>query len=269
MRFGSFSSEVKHYLSVYKKFISTSTAVAMSFRTSFVLMVMMDLMFFGSAYFTVDFIFDHVDMVMGWNRNQFMLFLSYVLLVDGFHMIILSQNFWRFSDDLKSGQLDYTILRPLSSIFSVFFRNIRPSSIPTLIPAIAVFSYYANLNGFNLLQWALIPLLLTLSLALLAVVEFVISCAMFWLVEGVGINFFRMQMQQLSRWPDLIYGAATKRVFSTLVPILLVGSAPIHFLLDMSKWHYLLIMVVATCVFWFILLKLWERGLQVYDSASS
>ncbi len=265
----SFGSEVKHYLSVYKKFVSTSTAVAMSFRTSFVLMVIMDLLFFASAYFTVDFIFDHVDMVMGWKREQFMLFLSYMLLMDGLHMIIFSQNFWRFSDDLKSGQLDYTILRPLSSIFSVFFRHVRPSSIPTLIPAIVVFCYYANLNGFYLLQWILIIPLLFLSLGLIALVEFVISCAMFWLVEGVGINFFRMQMQQLARWPDIIYGTATKRFFTFLLPILLVGSAPIHFILDYSKWHYIVIMIVAAVVFKIILVWLWERGLQVYDSASS
>ncbi|WP_419173043.1 ABC transporter permease [Halobacteriovorax sp.] len=265
----SFKNECKHYLSVYSKFVSTSTSVAMSFRTSFVLMIFMDLFFFASAYFTLDFIFDHVDQVKGWNRNEFMLFLTYMLLMDCFHMIIFSQNFWRFSDDLKSGQLDYTILRPLNSIFSVFFRYVRPSSLPTLIPAISIFCYYANANGFTLIQWLLVPPLLILSLTLLAVIEFVISCAMFWLVEGVGINFFRMQMQQLSRWPDLIYGTMTKRVFSFFIPILLIGSAPVRFLLDMSKWHYLLFMVGATITFWFVLKILWEKGLQVYDSASS
>lgn len=265
----SFKSEVKHYLSVYSKFVSTSTAVAMSFRTSFVLMVIMDLMFFGSAYFTVDFIFDHVDKVMGWNRNQFMLFLSYMLLLDGIHMIILSQNFWRFSDDIKSGQLDYTILRPLNSIFSVFFRYVRPSSVPTLIPAILVFGYYAYINHFTTIDWILTPFLLVISLTLLALVEFIISCAMFWLVEGVGINFLRMQVQQVSRWPDIIYGPLTKRAFTFILPVLVVGSAPIHFLVDKSKWYLIAGMIVTIIILYFILQKLWEKGLQIYDSASS
>lgn len=262
-------SETKHYLSVYRKFISTSVSEATSFRTSFILMIFMDIFFFLSAILTVDFIYDHVATIGSWKRPQLMFFISFMLTVDHLHMLLLSHNFWRFSDDLKSGNLDFTLLRPLSSIFIVFFRYFKPSSIPNSFISTGTLIYFGMQNGFGPTQWILLPFLVILAFILLALLEFIISCAMFWLVEGLGINFLRMQMQQLSRWPDFIYGYFTKKLLTFGVPVLLIGSGPVHFLLDISNWPYLLGMIVACIGCFYFLIFLWNRGLNHYDSASS
>ncbi len=262
-------SETKHYLSVYKKFISTSVSEATSFRTSFILMIFMDIFFFLSAILTVDFIYDHVATIGSWKRPQLMFFISFMLTVDHLHMLLLSHNFWRFSDDLKSGNLDFTLLRPLSSIFIVFFRYFKPSSIPNSFISTGTLIYFGMQNGFGPTQWILLPFLVILAFILLALLEFIISCAMFWLVEGLGINFLRMQMQQLSRWPDFIYGYFTKKLLTFGVPVLLIGSGPVHFLLDINNWPYLLGMIIACIGCFYFLIFLWNRGLNHYDSASS
>lgn len=258
-----------HYWTVYKKFVSTSISVETSFRTSFILLVIMDAFFFFSSVGSVSFIYDHVATIGPWEKNELLFFLTFMLMIDNLHMMIFSQSFWEFSFNLKSGALDYVILKPMNTIFSVFFRHFRASSLFNTPLFLGFLIYYGNQIGLSPMDWVLIPLFIILGLTLLVILEFILSTSMFWLTDGIGINFLRMQLQQLGRWPNFIYQGFVRKVLTSFVPILLVGSAPVHFLIDKSSWGLLVAMVIAIFVLTIVLLSVWKVGLRRYDSASS
>ena len=85
---------MKNYLSVYKKFFETSLAEASSFRTSFFLIMVMDLTFYFVTLTSVSFIYDHVTTIGPWDKNQLLFFISFMLTMDHIHMVIVSENFW-------------------------------------------------------------------------------------------------------------------------------------------------------------------------------
>ncbi|MGK0367893.1 MAG: ABC-2 type transport system permease protein, partial [Thermoproteota archaeon] len=105
--------------------------------------------------------------------------------------------------------------------------------------------------------------------SLLLVIEFIISSSMFYFIEGIGINFFRMQMQNISRWPDFIFGPLTKRMFTLFIPVLIIGSHPVKFLLDNSQWMKLVELCLAILVTSGVLAIIWPIALKKYESASS
>lgn len=260
---------LKYYFRIYLKFCSTSIAMHTSFRVSFVLLILMDIAFLATTLSSIDFIYDHVTHIGPWNKNQLLFFMSYMLLLDNLHMIFFSESFWEFSHTLKTGNFDFTILKPAGSIFSTFFRFFRPSS--ALINPLFVFFVikYGNEIGLHFIQWLLIPLFLILSLALLVSLEFLLSTLNFWLTEGIGINFLRMQFQQLARWPDFIYQNISRKVLITVIPVLLIGSAPVRVLIDLNHWHWILFMGIAIFLAILILNKFWKFALKNYSSASS
>jgi len=260
---------IKHYVSVYICFFSTSLTQALSFRVSFTLLILMDLLFYFVSLAAIDFIYDHVSHIGEWDRHHLLFFISYMLTVDTIHMGVLSSNFWALSDKIKTGELDFDLLKPTHSIFTVFFRYLRPSSFVTLVVCIGTLIYYGQKIHLTALQWSLLPILIILSLSLLAIIEFIMSTSMFWLTEGVGINFLRMQMQQLSRWPDFIYSSISRKFLSVVIPILLVGSAPVNFLYNYKSWLQILSMLLAITVGSLILKWIWGLGLKSYNSASS
>ena len=261
--------KLKHYLSVYGKFVSTSIQVETSFRTSFILLIFMDLFFFFSSMAAVNFIYDHVATIGPWDRNHLLFFLCFMLAIDNLHMMIFSQSFWELSFNIKTGQLDYTILKPMSTIFSVFFRHFRASSLFNTPTMTFFLIYYGNKIGLGWIDWVLLPFFLVLGLTLLVLIEFILSTSMFWVTEGIGINFLRMQMQALSRWPHFIYANMTRKVLTTMIPILLIGSAPVSFIYDKSQWYWIAGMLAAITVLSLILNTIWQKGLRNYDSASS
>lgn len=260
---------MRHYLNVYKNFISTSTTLTMSFRTNFILVTVMDFLFYVSLFSTASFIFLHVKQIGGWSKEQLLFFISFILTVNNLSMTFISMNFWSLPEDIKSGQLDFILLRPIHSIFIVFFRQFRPSTlINTPIPW-ALMIYYGNKLQFDLINWLVLPFLVILSFILNTICEFIIATLIFWTKEGDGINFLRMQFGQMSRWPEYIYSDLPRKFFLTVIPFLLIASAPTYFLFDKSNFHLLALMGTMIFILSVILLKLWSIALLKYESASS
>ena len=260
---------LKHYARVYGKFVSVSSAVNMSFRTNFILLVLVDMTMYGGITFGVSSIFNHISTVGPWNRDQLLFFLFYMLTVNALHMTVISTAFWQFSEEIKTGQLDYVLIKPLNSIFVTFFRWFRPSGVLGLCVTATVLIILGLRIDLSLSSWLLLPPLILLSFFMLVTIEFIMSISMFWLVEGMGINFLRMELQRLARWPEFIYHPLSRRFLMVVLPILLIGSAPVHFLYERSSYQLLLGMLLAQVAFLWILSKLWRLGIRHYDSASS
>lgn len=259
----------KHYLSVYYKFIETSFTEASSFRLSFFLIIIMDLFFYFSTLATVSFIFDHVSTIGPWDESRLLFFISFMLAIDHLHMTVVSEGFWMLSQHIRTGSMDYILLKPLHSIFTVFFRHFRPATILNGFVAWGFLIYYGIGLDLAWHSWILLPIMVVLGFMLLIVLEFIITASTFWMVEGLGINFLRMQLQQLSRWPDFIYASMSRKVLTVGIPLLLIGSAPVRFLFDFREYHLLLGLIFAIIIFWIILLYIWKIALRRYDSASS
>lgn len=265
----SIRATLNHYTSIYKEFLNCCFSEAMSFRVHFILLIFMDLFFYASAILTVDYLYMHVEKIGIWNREEFLFFISFMLALDHLHMTFISESFWRLSFDIRTGALDFILFKPVNTIFNIFFRHIRPASMCNLVVTWGLVIYYGRICGLSFLDWVLLPFLMLLGLTLLVSMEILISTSMFWLVESFGINFLRMQLQQLSRWPDFVYQVFSRRILTFFIPILLVGNAPVRFLFDYQDFWPLLFLFIALVVIWKITAKLWDLGLRAYESASS
>jgi ABC-2 type transport system permease protein len=260
---------LRQYLAVYGKFLSTCFAAASTYRLHFVLLIVMDQLFYFSLLGSVDFIFDQVPVIGPWSRDHFMFFIAFMLAVDHLHMTFVSESFWEFSYDLRTGRLDFILLRPLNTLFTIFARLIRPATMVNVVTPWAFLIHFGLALDLQASAWFFLLPLVVLALLLLTSIEILLSMLMFWTVESFGINFLRMQLQTVSRWPDFIYPTWSKRIFTLVIPILLVGSAPVRFLFDPTQWIGVMAMLVALGVTWILIAFVWRLGLRSYESASS
>ena len=261
---------MKHYLKIYLEFFKTSMAEASSYRLNFILLFLVDIAFYIINFAPIDFVFSHIDHIGAWNRDQFMFFISFAMVVDHLHMTLISGNFWMLANDLKLGNLDFTLLKPVHSIFPVFFRYVRVSSLASAPVVWFLLIYFAWKAQLEPLSWALLPLMILVSFLLMALIEILIATLMFWTTEGIGINFLRMQLQRLGQYPDFAYQTLTRRFFLFVLPVLLASSGPIHFLLSPQEhWPKLIHLALAIGIAALLLRKVWRIALNRYESASS
>lgn len=229
----------------------------------------MDLTFYFTTIYSVDYIYNHISMIGDWQREQLLFFITFMLAIDNLHMGILSESFWMLSHHIKSGDLDYILLKPTNTVFNIFFRYFRPSSLFYAPVSWGYLIYYAYINNISTLSWILLPILIVLSFTLLAIMEFIISSLMFYMIEGIGINFIRMQFQNISRWPDFIFSRYPRKIFTIIIPALVIGSFPLKFLLNNNQWIYIFYLFIANIIALLILKIIWPLALKKYESASS
>lgn len=262
-------NRIKHYLSVYQGFVVTRFIESLNFRLHFVLLILMDLLFYISALASIHIIYNHVETIGVWNREQLLFFVSFMLGINQLTMTFVSDSYWRFPELIRSGDLDFILLKPIGAVFSVFFRYLRPGSLINMIFTWSVIIYYGLQLHLSIISWMILPFLLILGFLLQNAIEMVICCSMFWMLEGSGVNFVRMELQQLARWPDFIYHKTVSKILMTILPILLIGSAPVRFLFDSEDWLPFFGLVLGILVFWSLLSFCWRLGLASYESASS
>lgn len=260
---------IVHFLRVYKEYLSISLSAASSFRTHFILLILVDVAFYLTTIGSVVFIFDHLDFIGPWNKSQFMFFLSFMLLVDNIHMSLISQNYWEFPNYIKNGTLDLELIKPFPTIFIVFFKYIRIATLFISPIPIALLAYYGMQANLDLASWLILPVFIIFSIVFVVSLEMLLMLPAFWIIEGIGLNFLRMQLQSIARWPDFIFLYFTKKIFTIFIPILLVGSAPVHLLLNIKKWHLMAWMITALLIIWALTYFVWREGLKRYESASS
>jgi ABC-2 type transport system permease protein len=260
---------IHYYARLYRGYISVCAAQALSFRLHFLLLIIVDLFFYASSFGTVSFIFGHVDAIGPWNRHEFLFFVAFILAVDQLHMSLFTMAFWEFSADLRLGRLDFWLVKPANIIFIVFFRHIRFATL-LLVPLVWSVLIYLGLQlHLSITDWIILPGLVLTALTLLVTIEICLSAAMFWTIESVGINFLRMQIQSVGRWPDFVYQYLFRKIFTVFVPILLVASTPVHVLLDSKPMYSLLVLAGVIVALWGVIGLLWRAGLHQYESASS
>ncbi len=262
-------AKIKYYLLLYREFVKTCFVEAMSFRLHFVLLIVMDIFFYASVFATVDIIYNHVQTIGTWNRDQLMFFMSFVMAVDHLQMSFLANNFWELSLSIRQGNLDFILVKPASSLFSVFFRRISAGSTTIFAVPWGCMIFFGMQLHFSWHIWAILPFLVLLAFMLTGLIDIIISCSMFWMLEGTGINFLRMQLQQVSRWPDFIYANLIRKILTFVIPVLLIFNAPNRFLFNAGDWLPLVGMIAAIALGWGILLFLWRICLNAYESASS
>ena len=255
------------YLKIYKEFFKTSLSEDLSFRVNFVLQSLMNISFIGVYFFTSVFIFNHVEHIGIWNKEQFLFFLCFALFIDQLHYLVFAFNFWIFSDEVRLGSFDFTLLKPYPSLFITFFKRLATPGILTVLTAFCMLVYFGTKAGLNIWMWLSLPFCVTLSLFLLLSIEVLISIFNFFTIEGIGINQARLQVQQLCRWPDFIYQNPARL---WLIPFLAITSIPVRYLLDLSYWAWLGLLFIAVCLLWSaIVFFIWPKALSFYESASS
>lgn len=260
---------IRQYWEVYKSFLATCFAEAAQFRLNFILIILVDVVFYLTALGTVDIMYDHVARIGAWGRYDFLFFVAFMMTVDHLHMTFISEGFWGFGEDVKTGKLDFLLLKPLGIVFSVFFRYIRPSTLSIIWVPWGILIYYGIKVGLTPVAWVLLPLWVLAATALLVSIEILISLATFWVVDAMGVTMLRVQLQQVSRWPDFVYRYGARKFFTFVLPILLVGSLPVQFLLAPHRWELAIAMGAALTILIALIRWVLSRGLRRYESASS
>ncbi len=265
---------LKKYIILYASFFKASLVADLEFRFNFVILIIGELIWYGTQLILYEVLYLHTSSLAGWNLSEMRVFIFLALFVDSIYMILWDPNFIKFAEDLRRGNIDMLLTKPVNEIFMLTSQKLSISHLPCFfITGSGLIWALSQIPDFT--WWRILWLLIMVPAGLS-----VIFCGRFML-NATSILFERADFLQyvwhsvfkLGLRPDGIYGTVgqgvLRYVLIFILPFAMVASIPARFLIEPLNTVYLAWGIIMPCLLIFITKKYWAFCVKHYSSASS
>jgi len=266
-------SDFTRHLSIYNALWKNSVSRELSFKSNFLLWIVVELLWFGLQLCFIGVLYLHVNTIGTWTQWQYVLLVGASSFIQQIFQAFFLVNMTNLSELVRTGKMDFLMMLPVNTRFIVSLRQVDLGAFVNAAFAVCVMVYAAmkmhlhptaaHLFGFAGL--CLAGILIHYSLM------FLLSAVSFWTVRAQGIVWGYYNMFQIARMPDEAFKwGAFKVAFTFVIPVLLVSNVPVRVLVDKLSSPYQIIILLTMSVVCFILSELfWRVSLRRYTSASS
>jgi ABC-2 type transport system permease protein len=247
----------------------------LQFRIDGIFRIIMDLCFYGVTFLFFELVFLHTSTFGGLVPWQMRIFVASYLLVDSLRMALFVDNF----DDLRhlvaKGGFDYYLIRPVSSLFLVSFKDVNPASLFNVFVAgsLLLTTLVIAPEKYSFFSYLLFAILLLNGLLVFYLLHLFTSIIVFWTGSPDGLEPLFYIGKRFAERPHSIYSPLIRGVLLTVIPYGLIASVPTEAILSVKTIHqatqFLLTSLSVTVVGCFICRWLWCLALKNYSSASS
>ena len=147
---------VVRYLYLWFSIFRYSMSRDMEYKTNFIGSLFVDTIYYLVWYYFFEIIYSKTDMLGNFSREDILVFLIATFFVDTFFMMLFDGAAY-LREHIRTGSLDFILLRPVNSQFLISFRYIRSYTLVSLLILsiilyqILVVFHPNSLNIFNIL----------------------------------------------------------------------------------------------------------------------
>lgn len=275
------------YWQIFLTFARNSLVRDMTFRINFVIECVSSLSW---ALMNLGFyvlIFQYTEQIgagSGWGKHEFFAFLATSMLINSLVQTFFMPNCEEFSELIRTGHLDFALLKPIDTQFLVSLQKIDWSSLANFLlgGCLLAFSVWGMAsrpdNGwaFHPLAVMLYPVYLLCGVGILYSLMITLSATSIWLGRNQTLYDFWFYITNFSRYPMEIYagpwGSPLRWTFTYLIPVLVVVNVPARLIalpLHPDNAWLCGFALVATLGSFIASRALFQRALEGYRSASS
>lgn len=281
------TSQRPAYLQILLTFARNSLVREMSFRLNFLIECVSSLSWaaMNLGFYLLVFQFTkEIGFQSGWHRYEFFIFLATTMIVNSLVQAFFMPNCEEFSELIRSGNLDFAILKPIDTQFLISLQKVDWSALANFLLGLVLLGISLwNLTTRETDPLPLHPLTLLLypfyvlcGVAILYSLMISLSATSIWLGRNQTLYDFWFYITNFSRYPREIYdgdfGTPLRVVFTYVIPVLVVVNVPARLLalpLTQGDWLLALFALFATLGSLVASRLIFQRALRSYRSASS
>jgi ABC-2 type transport system permease protein len=267
---------VGRYFRLMSAFARFGLANELAFRANFLVKIFVEVLWLAILLMFYATIFSKTKVVANWSRDEYLFFIGCHYALAGVVEAFFLSNCTNFPEMIRTGDLDFILLRPIDEQFLVSTRWVDWSSLASVLLG-------AGVMGFALfdLHWVFDPVraaafvvLFSCGVAMAYSFIMLLTSTSVWMVRNQNLMELWWLFTTLMRYPREIYqgswGFPFGVFFTFVIPVVLIVNVPAHVMVKPLDDPYLLvIMVISTGVLLWASRRFFRYALQSYRSASS
>lgn len=263
------------YLRLWSALARYSLTRELAFRFNFLIKMFVEILWLSILLLFYHTVFAKTSMVASWDREQYLFFVGCYFTMGGILETFFLENCNSFADLIRTGDLDFYLLKPVDEQFLISCRTVDWSCVPNILMGIGVMSIAVWQGGWNVdVQTVLLFALVFLCGAVLAYgFLFMLTAASVWFLRNQSLYEAWWLFTTLMRYPREIFQGTVANavgfVFSFVIPIMLVTNIPAHVMLQTVAPGMLPYLVGATLAVLWVSRRFFKYALRRYRSASS
>jgi ABC-2 type transport system permease protein len=259
------------YFSLIGTYLMNYMKTRLTYRSDFWIEVISDLLFNGLNLLVILIMFEHTQLMGGWNREQILFIYGFFMIPYGLFVTFFS--LWNFAERyIVKGEMDRILTRPAYNLMQLMLENMEPASLFSALAGAIVMGYawshlHLSLSWYDPFAFVL---LVIGSVAIYGGLYIGLTALSFYSDAPTGIMPMIWNIQNYGRYPVTIYNKILNIILTWLLPFAFVGFYPAAYFLDPVHWaKFALLTPIVGGVFLTIGLTVWNIGVRRYRGAGS
>jgi ABC-2 type transport system permease protein len=267
-----------NYFRVFATFFRNSLVREMTFRSNLLITIVTRLFYFVAQVALFEIIYRQVNAIDDWTRPEYFAFLATGMLINSLVETFFMPNCANFSELIRTGNLDFVLLKPIDPQFLISFEKIELAMLNQALLALGLLGYaLVRIGGpIDPVRVAMYVLFVAVGVAFFYSLMLMLASTSVWFGRNTGLYDFWFYIIIFARYPREIYsgslaGDALQFTFSFMIPILLVVTVPSRVLLAkvLTPSWLTLVALTAAALGLVISRAVFRSSLRAYRSASS
>ena len=262
---------VRKYLKVYSKFLNTSLASELEYKTNIIIDLITAIFSLIGSIFLLSIFFQNDNRIGGWEFEQALIIQGIYTILNGITNTWFNPNLTEIVKHIREGTLDFVLLKPIDSQFFISLKKINPSGFLEIILGFCLLIYCIKINqiNFNLSILSLFFITIICSISILYSLWFFISTTTIWFVKTWNATEVLRSFLYIGRFPLNSFSFSLRIFFSVFIPIAFITTIPSEIFLGLSQSWKILLEILVALLFISTSRKFWLFALKFYSSASS
>lgn len=259
------------YLRSLREFWSSSLAIELEYPANALIELLSVLGNLAGSVVVLALFYGRGHGLGGWSWDEALVVLGIYTLLDGFTSTLLQPNLGAIVNHVRTGSLDFVLLKPIDSQFWLSARSFSPWGLPGVLAGLALIVLAAGRAGAtpSLLTLLGTALLLLCSALILYSLWFVLAATSIWFVKVWNATEVLRSTLVAGRFPVSAYPPALRTLFTLVLPVAFLTTVPAEAILGRATIPWVLASLGMAMVSLGLSRGLWRHALRYYTSASS
>ena len=259
------------YIRLYYYFVKFSILSKLEYRFDFIANTLRSIGWLFVSIFGFTVIFSQTKSIAGWSKNEALVLYGVYVCINELFYTLFFLNLVEIPRMVQYGELDFILLRPISSQFLLSLKNFMIYSVPNFLFSLFVIFHYSSLleKHISIFEYGLGALLIMNGLLILYSIMFIVVCCSVWMVQFHSFwEIFEMATEG-ARYPVDTYKGLLHFLFLTIIPLAFIFTFPAQFIAKQLPVYLVIISFGIGAIALFLSHHMFKFAIRHYNSASS